>query len=97
MELAPTLALDVDDPRSASIYTRGKPVSYDDWVQIANDVISFELENDDRSIVLYGLSAGGMLAYHAAALNKKVKGIVGMTFLDQRIQQVRDETARNIA
>lgn len=74
---------------------RTKPVSYDDWVQIANDFINFELESDPRPIVLYGLSAGGMLTYHAAALNKKVKGIVGMTFLDQRIQQVRDETARN--
>lgn len=29
-------------------------------------------------------------------LNKKVSGIVGMTFLDQRIQQVRDETAKNL-
>lgn len=44
----------------------------------------------------YGLSAGGMLTYHVAALNKKVKGIVGMTFLDQRIQAVRDETARDL-
>ncbi|MBR7900862.1 alpha/beta hydrolase [Burkholderia multivorans] len=51
---------------------------------------------DDRPIVLYGLSAGGMLTYHVAALNGKVKGIVGMTFLDQRSQQVRDETARNL-
>ncbi|KAL4803238.1 Alpha/Beta hydrolase protein [Aspergillus unguis] len=75
---------------------RGKPVSYDDWVDIANDFINFELQRDSRPIVLYGLSAGGMLTYHAAALNKKVKGVVGMTFLDQRIQQVRDETARNL-
>jgi esterase/lipase len=70
--------------------------TYDDWVQIANDFINYELEQDPRPIVLYGLSAGGMLAYHVAALKKKVKGIVGMTFLDQRIQQVRDETARNL-
>lgn len=75
---------------------RHTTVSYDDWVQIGNDFINHELERDDRPIVLYGLSAGGMLTYHVAALNKKVKGIVGMTFLDQRIQQVRDETARNI-
>lgn len=41
-----------------------------------------------RPIVLYGLSAGGMLAYHVAARVKPgvVKGIVGMTFLDQRVQ-----------
>jgi hypothetical protein len=45
--------------------------------------------------VLYGLSAGGMETYHVAAKNRKVSGIVGMTFLDQRIQQVRDETAYN--
>lgn len=70
--------------------------SYNDWVQIANDFINFELDNDPRPIVLYGLSAGGMLTYHAAALNKRVKAIVGMTFLDQRNTQVRDETAKNL-
>lgn len=32
-------------------------VSYDDWVQIASDFIDFELHNDPRPIVLYGLSA----------------------------------------
>ena len=71
-------------------------IAYDDWVNISNDFINFELEKDSRPIVLYGLSAGGMLAYHAAALNKKVSGVVGMTFLDQRNQQVRDETCLNI-
>lgn len=75
---------------------RSTTVSYDDWVNIADDFINFELQRDDRPIVLYGLSAGGMLCYHVAALNKKVKGIVGMTFLDQRIQQTRDETAKNL-
>ncbi len=71
----------------------GVTVSYDDWVAAANDFIDAELARDPRPIVLYGLSAGGMLTYHAAALNRKVKGIIGMTFLDQRIQQVSDETA----
>jgi pimeloyl-ACP methyl ester carboxylesterase len=37
-----------------------------------------------------------MLTYHAAALNKRMKGIVRMTFLDQRNVQVRDETAKNL-
>lgn len=73
----------------------GLTVAYDDWVQAVSDFIDAELERDSRPIVLYGLSAGGMLTYHAAALNKKVKGIVGMTFLDQRVQQVADETALN--
>jgi alpha-beta hydrolase superfamily lysophospholipase len=75
---------------------RGKPVRYDDWVQAGSDLVDAELAKDNRPIVLYGLSAGGMETYHVAARNKKVQGIVGMTFLDQRMQQVRDETARNL-
>ncbi|KAH8809464.1 Alpha/Beta hydrolase protein [Xylogone sp. PMI_703] len=79
--------------------TQVKPhsnVAYSEWVDIADDFINFELENDPRPVVLYGLSAGGMLAYHTAAQNKKVSGVIGMTFLDQRIQQVRDETCLNL-
>jgi len=74
----------------------GKLVRYDDWVQAGSDLIDAELSMDSRPIVLYGLSAGGMETYHVAALNKKVKGIVGMTFLDQREQQVSDETCLNL-
>lgn len=37
-----------------------------------------------------------MEAYHVACKNKKIKGIIGMTFLDQRDQKVRDETTKNI-
>lgn len=72
---------------------RGVTVTYDEWVAAANDFIDAELARDLRPVILYGLSAGGMLTYHAAASNRKVKGIVGMTFLDQRLQQVSDETA----
>ena len=57
--------------------------------------IDYELSRDGRPIFLYGLSAGGMETYHVACKNKKVKGIVGMTFLDQTAQQVRNETANN--
>ena len=70
-------------------------VTYDDWVQIGSDLIDRELARDDRPIVLYGLSAGGMETYHVAALSGKVKGIVGMTFLDQRVPQVRKETSHD--
>lgn len=73
----------------------GAPVRYDDWVQAGSDLVDAELARDPRPILLYGLSAGGMETYHVAALNRKVKGIVGMTFLDQRLQQVGDETALN--
>ncbi|MFD0073151.1 hypothetical protein ACFVIY_11995 [Streptomyces sp. NPDC127166] len=47
--------------------------------------------------MLYGLSAGGMLTYHVAAKAPRgtLRGIVGMTFSDQRDQRVRDETSHD--
>lgn len=73
----------------------GAVVSYDDWVRAGAAFVDYELSRDSRPIVLYGLSAGGMLAYHVAARNPspQIRGIVGMTFLDQRIREVRDGTA----
>ncbi|MFF0967191.1 alpha/beta hydrolase [Streptomyces sp. NPDC003703] len=75
----------------------GSTPSYDDWVDLVVDFLAFEQSRDDRPIVLYGLSAGGMLTYHVAAKAPRgtLRGIVGMTFLDQRDQQVRDETAHD--
>lgn len=89
-----TIAIDMPEYGMTEV-AKGSLVRYDDWVQAGSDLIDAELAKDDRPIVLYGLSAGGMLTYHVAALNKKVKGIVGMTFLDNSSQQVRDETALN--
>jgi alpha-beta hydrolase superfamily lysophospholipase len=90
-----TIAIDMPEYGVTEV-GRGEPVRYHDWVQAGSDLIDAELARDDRPIVLYGLSAGGMETYHVAAKNRKVKGIVGMTFLDQRLQQVRDETAYNL-
>ncbi len=89
-----TIAIDMPEYGMTKV-AAGALVTYNDWVQAGSDLIDAELAKDNRPIVLYGLSAGGMLAWHVAALNKKVKGIVGMTFLDQQEQQVRDETALN--
>jgi alpha-beta hydrolase superfamily lysophospholipase len=71
----------------------GAPVTYDDWVHIGSDLVDAELASDDRPIVLYGLSAGGMETYHIASINRRVSGIVGMTFLDQQSPTVRRRTA----
>lgn len=89
-----TIAVDMPEYGMTGV-AKGALVRYDDWVRAGSDLIDAELAKDSRPIVLYGLSAGGMLTYHVAALNRKVKGIVGMTFLDQRIPQVRNETALN--
>lgn len=62
------------------------------------DFLAAEGAADKRPVVLYGLSAGGGLTYHvaAAAPRETLRGIVGMTFLDARNQQVRDEAMHDI-
>lgn len=78
-----------------TIVKKGSLVSYADWVDAGNDYVNYEMAKDDRPVFLYGLSAGGMETYHVACKNKKVKGIIGMTFLDQREKIVSDTTTRN--
>ena len=70
-------------------------VTWSDWVQCGSDYVDYELSRDKRPIFLYGLSAGGMETYFVAAKNKKVRGIIGMTFLDQRIKKVVRTTTKN--
>jgi len=73
----------------------GINIAYDDWVQAGNQLIINEQAHDERPIVLYGLSAGGMLAYDVAAENKHIKAIAGMTFLDPQNSVVRDQISLN--
>jgi alpha-beta hydrolase superfamily lysophospholipase len=89
-----TVALDLPGYGITQV-AAGHAVSYGDWVDLVVAFITAQRATDPRPIVLYGLSAGGMLTYHAAAASRDVAGIVGMTFLDQRDQRVRDETAYN--
>ena len=70
-------------------------ITFSDWVECGSDYVDYELKRDDRPIFLYGLSVGGMETYFVAAKNKKVKGIIGMTFLDQRERQVVKTTTKN--
>ena len=70
-------------------------VSFSDWVECGNDYVNYEQSRDIRPVFLYGLSAGGMETYFVAAKNKNIKGIIGMTFLDQREKTVRMTTTKN--
>ncbi|VFN03720.1 MAG: Lysophospholipase, alpha-beta hydrolase superfamily [Candidatus Kentron sp. G] len=82
----------------------GEKVIYDDWVALASDFVHAEQANTNRPVFLYGVSAGGMLAYHVAAHMTAnamagpgmIAGIGGTTFLDQRERTVRDKTSRNL-
>lgn len=87
-----TIAIDMPTFGMSEVAT-DKLVRYDDWVKIGAALVDAERAKDDRPIFLYGLSAGGMEAYHIAALNPHVAGIIGMTFLDQSSLRVRAETA----
>ncbi|RZG84523.1 alpha/beta hydrolase [Acinetobacter sp. WCHAc060033] len=77
-----------------SQYPKKSKIRYEDWVQLVSDFVDTEAEKDSRPIFLYGLSAGGMLTLHVAMQNKNVKGIIGMTFLDQRNLAVKKGTMR---
>lgn len=90
-----SIAIDLP-PYGLSVNESGMPILYDDWVEIVIRFVQYEQQRDGRPIILYGLSAGGMLAYHVAAKYPHIAGIIGMTFLDQRIQQVRDQTSKNL-
>ena len=89
-----TIAIDMPTYGVTQVGSRNV-VRYDDWVRIGSDLITRERMKDKRPIILYGLSAGGMETYHIAACNKKVAGIVGMTFLDMQDPDVRLATAHD--
>ncbi|MCD0449299.1 alpha/beta hydrolase [Actinocorallia sp. API 0066] len=75
----------------------GSNPTYDDWIDLTTDFLAVEQARDPRPTVMYGLSAGGMVAYHTAARAPRgsLAGIIGMCFLDQRDPRVRKETAIN--
>lgn len=61
---------------------RESRITWDDWVEIGAELVRSEVKKDGKPVVLYGLSAGGMLAYDIAALTRQVSGIMGMCFID---------------
>lgn len=88
-----TMALDLPG-YGMSQYPSKSKIRYGDWVQLVSDFVDAEAKKDDRPIFLYGLSAGGMLTIHVAMQNKNIKGVIGMTFLDQQRIDVQKGTMR---
>jgi alpha-beta hydrolase superfamily lysophospholipase len=78
----------VDMPLYGMTENNEKIITYDDWVKISDLFIRSEIERDGKPVVLYGLSAGGMLCYHVACINDKIKGIIGMCFLNLQDPEV---------
>ena len=83
----------VDMPLYGMTENNESLITYEDWLDVSLKFIDAEYQRDDRPIFLYGLSAGGMLVYHVAAMEPRVKGIIGMCFLDM----LNPEVARIIS
>ena len=82
-----------DLPGYGISYVPKKRISWDMWRQLTVDLIDRELAKDDRPLVLFGLSAGGMLAYQAACLRPEIAGLVFSSILDQRNPKVLEASS----
>jgi alpha-beta hydrolase superfamily lysophospholipase len=71
--------------------------TYPLWVDCVTALIEAEIARDGRPVVLFGVSLGGLLAYHAAARSKRVVGLVATTLADPREPAVRQGFARTRA
>ncbi|MEV6323961.1 alpha/beta fold hydrolase [Nocardia sp. NPDC051787] len=60
-----------------TVEPRPRTVRYRDWVDLLTQFVCAETESDDRPLVLFGASMGGMLAYEAAARTRAVAHVVG--------------------
>ena len=67
-------------------------VRYADWVRLLVDLV--EAEHDDRPLILFGGSMGGMLAYEVAAHSFRVAAVVATSLLDPRDLRVRSRLTR---
>ena len=71
-----------------------KDVTYDNWVHAFADFVNAETRRDHKKPVLYALSAGGMITYHASCYMDEVYGIIGMCFLKNDDKTVGEETSK---
>jgi alpha-beta hydrolase superfamily lysophospholipase len=71
-----------------------KNINYSDWVHAFADFVNHETQKDYKKPILFGLSAGGMLAYNAACLMDEVHGIIGLCFLQNDNKTVGNLTAK---
>ncbi len=59
----------------------GGRLEFSTWTSLISDLIERELRSDGRPVVLFGLSLGGMTAYHAAC-TAPVQGLMASALVD---------------
>lgn len=69
-----------------------RAVRYTDWVRLLIDLV--EAEDDERPLIVFGGSMGGMLAYEVAARSPHVAAVVATCLLDPRDWRVRARLTR---
>ena len=74
--------------------TYKEPIDYTTWIDVGSFLVNKEIEKEKR-VYVFGLSAGGMLAYNIACNTKNVAGLIITNILDNRHQIVRDYSAKN--
>ena len=70
-------------------------ITYDTWVDCGREIVEHYQKQSENNIFLFGLSAGGMLAYQVAGECNNIKGIIATCILDQRDSKVIKATAAN--
>ncbi|MCC0647738.1 alpha/beta fold hydrolase [Clostridioides sp. ZZV15-6598] len=67
-------------------------ITYDTWVDCGTFLVNY-FQDKGEKISLFGLSAGGFLAYQVACNCKNIYALMASCFLDQRIPIVIEQTA----
>lgn len=70
-------------------------ITYNTWVDCGIEIVTHYQNQDSLKTFLFGLSAGGMLAYQVACECCEVRGIIVTCILDQREPVVTRKTASN--
>ncbi|MEQ8822896.1 MAG: alpha/beta fold hydrolase [Filomicrobium sp.] len=85
----------IDMPYVGATTSPHRRFEYKDWIQLTSDFINKDQGRDDRPVVLFGFSVGGMLSYDVSCINHRVAGVCGSCFIDLNCETVRREIADN--
>lgn len=69
------------------------PLVFSTWTSCVRDLIDRELRRDGRPVVVFGLSLGGIVAYHAACV-APVRGLMATAFVDMTDPEVAAGVSR---
>lgn len=81
-------------PYGNTVVPRPHRIRYGDWVELLCELVLAERRRDDRPLVLFGASMGGMLAYEVAARTGQVSAVVATCLLDPADAEARRRAAR---